>query len=51
LRRSRNSWRSWKAGDLEPTPENISHYIAFQREQLDRASSFADMWQRTICRT
>ena len=22
---------------LEPTPENISHYIAFQREQLDRA--------------
>jgi conjugal transfer pilus assembly protein TraF len=33
---------------LEPTPENISHYIAFQREQLDRASSFADMWQRTV---
>ena len=30
------------------TPENISHYIAFQREQLDRASSFADMWQRTV---
>jgi len=33
---------------LSPTPENISGYIRFQREQLDRASTFADMWQRTL---
>ena len=33
---------------LEPTTENVSAYIAFQREQLNRASSFADMWRRTI---
>lgn len=33
---------------LEPTPENVSSYISFQREQLDRASSFADVWRRSI---
>jgi conjugal transfer pilus assembly protein TraF len=33
---------------LQPTTENVSAYIAFQREQLNRASSFADMWRRTI---
>jgi hypothetical protein len=29
---------------LEPTQENIVNYIRFQREQLDRASTFADVW-------
>lgn len=33
---------------LNPTPENVASYISFQREQLDRASSFADMWRRSI---
>ena len=33
---------------LEPTPENVSSYISFQREQLDRASSFADVWRRAV---
>ncbi len=33
---------------LDPTTENIAAYIRFQREQLDRASLFADMWQRTL---
>lgn len=33
---------------LEPTPENVSAYIRFQREQLDRAGTFADQWQRSI---
>ena len=33
---------------LEPTPENVTAYIAYQREQLDRASSFADMWRRAV---
>ncbi len=33
---------------LEPTPENVSAYIAYQREQLDRASSFADVWRRAV---
>ena len=36
---------------LEPTTENISAYISYQREQLNRASSFADMWRRTIWQT
>ena len=31
---------------LEPTSENIVNYIRFQREQLDRASTFADVWGR-----
>ena len=33
---------------LEPSPENVTAYIRFQREQLDRASSFADVWRRAI---
>ena len=33
---------------LEPTSENIVSYIRFQREQLDRASLFSDVWQRAI---
>ena len=33
---------------LQPTPENVSSYISFQREQLDRASSFADVWRRAV---
>lgn len=33
---------------LEPTSENIVAYIRFQREQLDRASTFADVWGRAI---
>jgi conjugal transfer pilus assembly protein TraF len=33
---------------LEPSSENVSAYIRFQREQLNRASTFADLWQRAI---
>ena len=33
---------------LAPSPENITAYIALQREQLDRSSYFADVWQRAI---
>ena len=33
---------------LEPTPANVRAYIRFQREQLDRASLFSDVWQRAI---
>ncbi|MCW2393561.1 conjugal transfer protein TraF [Sphingobium sp. B11D3A] len=33
---------------LEPTEENITAYVRFQREQLDRASTFSDQWQRSI---
>ncbi len=33
---------------LEPTPANVATYIRFQREQLDRASLFSDVWQRAI---
>lgn len=33
---------------LEPTTTNVSAYIRFQRKQLDRASRFADVWQRTL---
>jgi conjugal transfer pilus assembly protein TraF len=33
---------------LEPTTENIAAYISYQRQQLDRASTFADVWQRAI---
>ena len=36
------------AAILEPTTENVSAYISFQREQLDRASDFADVWRRAI---
>lgn len=33
---------------LEPTSQNVVNYIRFQREQLDRASTFADVWSRAI---
>lgn len=33
---------------LEPTSENVTSYIRFQREQLDRASLFSDVWQRAL---
>ena len=33
---------------LYPTEENLVAYISFQRQQLDRASVFADQWQRSI---
>lgn len=33
---------------LEPNPANVTAYIRFQREQLDRASLFSDVWQRAI---
>lgn len=33
---------------LDPTPENITAYVRFQREQLDRSSLFADVWQRAL---
>jgi conjugal transfer pilus assembly protein TraF len=33
---------------LQPTSENLASYMRFQREQLDRASTFADVWGRTV---
>jgi conjugal transfer pilus assembly protein TraF len=33
---------------LEPNEQNVTAYIRFQREQLDRASMFSDVWQRSI---
>lgn len=33
---------------LTPTPANVTAYIRFQRDQLDRASLFSDVWQRAI---
>ena len=33
---------------LEPTAENVTAYIRFQRRQLDQASLFSDVWQRAI---
>jgi conjugal transfer pilus assembly protein TraF len=33
---------------LEPTPQNVQAYVRFQREQLDRSSLFADVWQRAV---
>ena len=33
---------------LEPSEQNVTAYIRFQREQLDRASMFSDVWQRTM---
>ncbi len=33
---------------LEPTDENVVAYVRFQREQLDRASTFSDTWQRAL---
>jgi conjugal transfer pilus assembly protein TraF len=36
---------------LDPSPENVTAYIRFQRAQLDRASLFGDVWQRAIWQT
>ena len=36
---------------LEPTTENVIAYVRFQREQLDRSSTFADVWQRALWQT
>jgi len=33
---------------IDPSPANVTAYIRFQREQLDRASLFSDVWQRAI---
>ena len=33
---------------LEPTDANVIAYVRFQREQLDRASTFSDTWQRAL---
>jgi len=33
---------------LEPTESNVIAYVRFQREQLDRASTFSDTWQRSL---
>ena len=33
---------------LEPTQDNVIAYVRFQREQLDRASTFSDTWQRAL---
>ena len=36
------------AAVLDPTPQNVSAYIAYQRVQLDRASAFSDAWRRVL---
>lgn len=33
---------------LDPSEANVIAYVRFQREQLDRASTFADTWQRAL---
>lgn len=33
---------------LDPSSANLIAYIGFQREQLDRASTFSDQWRRVI---
>lgn len=33
---------------LDPSPDNVTAYVRFQREQLDRSSLFADVWQRAL---
>lgn len=33
---------------LDPSEDNIMAYVRFQREQLDRASTFSDVWQRAV---
>ena len=33
---------------LEPSEANVIAYVRFQREQLDRASTFSDTWQRAL---
>jgi len=36
---------------LEPSSANVTAYIRYQRAQLDRASLFGDVWQRTVWQT
>lgn len=33
---------------LRPTSESVAAYIRYQREQLDRASHFSDVWRRVL---
>ena len=33
---------------LRPTQESVAAYIRFQREQLDRAGTFSDVWRRAL---
>jgi conjugal transfer pilus assembly protein TraF len=33
---------------LHPTEANVIAYVRYQREQLDRASTFSDTWQRAL---
>lgn len=33
---------------LEPSEANVLAYVRYQREQLDRSSTFADVWQRAL---
>ena len=33
---------------VDPSTENITAFIQFQRQQLDRASMFSDVWQRAV---
>lgn len=36
---------------LDPSEANVIAYVRFQREQLDRASTFSDTWQRALWQT
>jgi conjugal transfer pilus assembly protein TraF len=33
---------------LDPSTANITAYVQYQRQQLDRASMFSDVWQRAV---
>ncbi len=33
---------------LRPTQDNVRAYVSFQRQQLDRASTFSDAWRRLL---
>lgn len=33
---------------LRPTPENLKAYMAYQQEQIERASYFSDQWRRVL---
>lgn len=33
---------------LHPTQDNVRAYVSFQRQQLDRASTFSDAWRRLL---
>ncbi|MGC1470780.1 MAG: conjugal transfer protein TraF [Sphingorhabdus sp.] len=36
------------AAILDPSSDNVTAYVRFQRAQLDRSSMFADVWQRAL---